>query len=157
MPNDLSLRSLSNSASYSRFFASFSCCMVSFSRCTLAKSARNAATSSSDKTIIHYLAVPAPRRCLSYILLCCSGPRWPPYQLYLTCCSRPPMATVLAGTKCSEKVCTSPARLTNVYVAPLARLDTAQTPISSSVHQANISIIVLGCGSFVRGRKRKEG
>ena len=63
--------------------------------------------------------VPTPRRCPSYILLGCSGPRWPPYQLYLTRSSRPPMATVLSETKCTEKVCTSPARLTNVYVAPL--------------------------------------
>ena len=118
VPNDLSLRSLSNSASYSRFFASFSCCVVSFSLYGLAKSAPNAATSSSDKTIILQL-VPTPRRCPSYILLGCSGPRWPPYQLYLTRSSRPPMATVLSETKCTEKVCTSPARLTNVYVAPL--------------------------------------
>ena len=65
-----------------------------------------------------------------------------------------PMATVPARTKCPENVCTSPARLTNVYVAPLARLNTAQTPIPSCLHQARY--IVLGCGSFVRGRKRKR-
>ena len=92
VPNDLSLRSRSNFASVSRFFAT----MAPTSLFALSKSARNAATSSSDKTIILYLAVPAPRRCLSYILLCCFGPRWPPYQLYLTRCPRPLMATVLA-------------------------------------------------------------
>ena len=92
VPNDLSLRSLSNFASYSRFFAS----ATSFSFCALSKSARKAATSSFDKTIILYLAVPAPSSCPSYILLRCPGPRWPPYQLYHTRCSLPLMATVLA-------------------------------------------------------------
>ena len=104
VPNDLPLRSLSNFASYSRFFASvtsFSRCtlsrsarVASFSLCTLSESARKAATSSSDKGIILYLAVPAPRRCPSYILLRFLGPRWPPYQLYHTRCPRPPMAMV---------------------------------------------------------------
>ena len=125
-------RNHSNSALYSRFAA----LMALTSRCSLSKSALKAATSSSDITIILYLTVPAPRRCLSYILLCCSGPRWPPYQLYHNRISRPLMATVLAGTKCPEKVCTPPARLTNVYVAPLVRLHTAQTPIPSCLHQA---------------------
>ena len=90
--NDLSFRSLSNFASYSRFFAS----AASFSLCALSKSAREAATSSFDKTIILYLAVLAPWSCPSYILLRCLGPRWPPYQLYHTRCSHLLMATVLA-------------------------------------------------------------
>ena len=138
VPNDLSLRSLSNFASVSRFFAT----------------ARKAATSSSDQTIILYLAVSASWSCPSYIFLRCLGPRWSPYQLYHTRSSRPLLATVPAGTKCPENVCTSPTRLTDVYVAPLARLNTAQTPIPSCLHQARY--IVLGCGSFVRGRKRKR-
>ena len=92
VPSGLSLRSLSNFASYSRFFAS----AASISLCALSKSARKAATSSFDKTIILYLVIPAPSSCLSYILPRCLGPRWPPYQLYHTPCSRPLMATVLA-------------------------------------------------------------
>ena len=43
--------------------------------CHLFKSARIAAASSSDKAITLQLAVPAPRRCPSYILLRCPGPR----------------------------------------------------------------------------------
>ena len=140
-PSDLSLRSLSNVASYSPASAFFS-------RCTLSKLALKPATSSSDRGIIPWLAVPAPRRCLSYILLRCSGPRWPPYQLYLTRSS--------TWNKISRKSLYV-ARPTDkcVYVASLARLNTAQTPIPRCLHQARC--IVLGCGSFVRGRKRKEG
>ena len=125
VPNDLSHRSLSNSASYFRFFASFSRCTLSksargasVSLRTLSKSAYKAATFSSDKTITLYLAVPAPRRCLSYILLRCPGPRWPPYQLYLTRCPRPLFGHGLSLNKISRKknvrrlpgsqMCTSP-------------------------------------------------
>ena len=95
VPNDLSLRNfiplsrfsaslasfssctLSNSACvacYSLFMVSFFRCSVSFSRCTLSKSPLEAAISSSDRGIIPWLAVPAPRRCLSYILLRYSVP-----------------------------------------------------------------------------------
>ena len=77
VPNDLSLRSLSNFASVSRFFA----LMAPNSLCALAKAARNAATSFSDKTVTLRLAVPASQRCLRYVL--------PPL-------SRSPMATVPA-------------------------------------------------------------
>ena len=123
VPNDLSLRSLSNSASHSRVFA----LMAPTSLFAFAKSARKAATFSSDRAITLQLAVPAPRRCLSYIL--------PPL-------SRSPMVTVPAishllfpspfGHGCPVKFCTPPSRLTNVYVAPLARLNTcsnANTPL----------------------------
>ena len=37
---------------------------------------------------------------------------------------------------------------------PVGPTNTAQTPIPSCLHQARY--IVLGCGSFVRGRKRKK-
>ena len=38
---------------------------------------------------------------------------------------------------------------------PFGPTNTAQTPIPSCLHQA-IRYIVLGCGSFVRGQKRKK-
>ena len=63
----------------------------------------------------------------SFILLCCPGLRWPPYQLYHT-----------RSHRCR----------------PIGPTHTAQTPIPSCLHQARY--IVLGCGSFVRGRKRKK-
>ena len=143
-------------ASVSRFIVfffrcsvSFSCwcsrCMVSFSRCTLAKSALNAATSSPDRGLIPSLAVPAPRRCLSYILLHYAVPDGHRKLLYvaalarlntyLTRSFRPPRLRVSINF-----FCTPPSRLTNVYVAPLARLNTALTPILRCLHQADISI-----------------
>ena len=88
------------------------------------------------------LAVPAPLRCFSYILPRCSGPRWPPYQLYLTRCPR--SLTVPARTFVHRLPGSQ-----NVYVVHLARLLHSSDANTHCQHQARY--IVLGCGSFVRG------
>ena len=101
MPSGLFLRSLSN-------FASYPAASASFFRCTLSKSALKAATSSSERGIIPWLAVPAPWRCLSYILLCYSVPDGHRKSLYV------------------------PPDSQNVYVAPMARFlhsSDANTPL----------------------------
>ena len=76
VPSDLSLRNFIPYSRFSASLASFSRCTLSNSACVascfcciLSKSALKAATSSSDRRITPWLAVPAPRRCLSYILL----------------------------------------------------------------------------------------
>ena len=161
VPNDLSLRNL---IPYSRCSAS----LASFSSCTLSNSAFFPASrfpfpavpspgqlSKRQPTPIQtlhssLLAVPAPRRCLSYILLRSSGPRWPPYQLYLTRCPRSLTAQLeRLYTACPvHKMCTSPL---------VARLNTGSNANTHCQDQARYIDIVLGCGSFVRGRKRKKG
>ena len=156
---------LSNSAC----IASFSRRMVSFSRCTLSKSALKAATSSSDRGMLLWLVVPAPRRCLSYILLRYSVPEDHRKRLYVPPDSQNVYVAPLArlNTYLTRSFRPPRPRMTSkilyaafpahkcVYVAPLARLNTSQTPIPRCQHQARY--IVLGCGSFVRGRKRKKG
>ena len=134
------------------------------------------------------------------MLLRCPGPRWPPYQLYHSCCPRPLLATVPAiyfsavrvpdGHRTSFTIPAVPvpflATIPAIYFSAVPVLDghrtsfnkisrkkrivrrppgshrcrpvgpthTAQTPIPSCLHQAKC--IVLGCGSIVRGRKRKK-
>ena len=59
----------------------------------------------------------------------------------------------------SLNVCTPSLRFTKCAVAPVARLNTcsnANTPLLTP-GQSTYRYIVLGCGSFVRGRKRKKG
>ena len=100
VPNDLSLRNLIPCSRFSASLASFSsctlansACAVSFSLFMVSRSALKAATSSDTDIILSLLTVPAPRRCLSYILLRCSGPRWPPYQLHHARYTRPSRCT----------------------------------------------------------------
>ena len=73
------------------------------------------------------LAVSAPRRCLSYILLRCSGPRWPPYQLPGIPHSMSPFPH---GP--SLNVCTPPSRFTKCIrrpFGPTKHSSDANTPL----------------------------
>ena len=85
------------------------------------------------------------------MLLRCPGPRWPPYQLYHTSCPR--LRSQLEQNIQKSFVRRTPGSHRCVR-RPVGPTHTAQTPILSCLHQARF--IVLGCGSFVRGRKRKK-
>ena len=105
-----------SAASFSSCTLSNSACVASFFCCTLSKSALKAATSSSDRGIIPWLAVPAPRRCLSYILLRYSVPDGHRKSLCVPT---------------NSQMCMSPL-WPDFY--------TAQTPIPRCLHQADVSI-----------------
>ena len=67
----------------------------------------------------------------------CTSPLWPD----LTHTSLAP--SVPLGHECPVKFCTPPSRLTNIYVAPLARLNTSQTPIPRCLNQ--VRYIDISC------------
>ena len=157
VPHDRSLRSLSIYVSDSRVFAfstSVSHLMVSFSFCTLSKSALKA-TTSSDTDTIPTLAVPALGAVPAILFTAVPVPD--AHQTSFTTlalpvpsrCTRPLLATV------PVKFCTLSTQLPkNVYVVPLARLNTCSDPNTPPPAPGLIyRYIVLGCGSFVRGRK----
>ena len=108
-----------------------------------------------------------------------SRPHWPRFQLLHTSCLVPishelsftipavssPLATssatpylplaVPVPLRSQLKHLYTSLRFTKCAVVPRPDLTHALTPIPRRLHQARY--IVLGCGSFVRGRKRKKG
>ena len=79
-----------------------------------------------------------------------SRPHWPGAQLRHTSHSLSPF---LYGP--SLNICTPSLRFTKCAVVPVARLNTCSD--ANTPPPAPGRYIVLGCGSFVRGRKRKKG
>ena len=95
-------------------------------------------------------AVSSPLATSSALPYQLSRPHWPRAQLRHTSHSLSPF---LYGP--SLNICTPSLRFTKCAVVPRPDLTHALTPIPRRLHQARY--IVLGCGSFVRGRKRKKG
>ena len=129
-------------------------------------------------------AVSSPLATISATPYQLSRPHWPRSQLRYTRCLVPigydlsyaipavssPLATISATPYPlthtshllspflygpSSNICTPSLRFTKCAVVPRPDLTHALTPIPRRLHQARY--IVLGCGSFVRGRKRKKG
>ena len=88
------------------------------------------------------------------MLLRCPDPRWAPYQLYRTRCPRPLWPRFQLEQNIQKKFVRRPPGSHRCVRRPVGPTNTAQTPIPSCLYQARY--IVLGCGNFVRGRKRKE-
>ena len=88
------------------------------------------------------------------MLLRCPGPRWPPYQLYHTRCPRPRWPRSQLEQNIQDIFLRRPPGSHICVRRPFGPTHTVQTLIPSCLHQARY--IVLGCGSFVRGQKRKK-
>ena len=84
------------------------------------------------------------------MLFRCPGP----YQLYHTRCPRPRWPRSQLEQNIQKKNVRHPPGSHRCVRRPVGPTHTAQTPIHSCLHQARY--IVLRCGSFVRGRKRKK-
>ena len=165
VPHDRSLRSLSNSVSHFRFCSSFSFFILSkltlkansVSRWTLSKSALRAAISSDTDITLSLGPSPFGHGCpvkvctpLFRLTNVYTSPLWPDWTHTSLAVPVPSRSQLEHSYTISpvHKMCTSP-------LGPTKHSSHANTPLLTP--GPIYWYIVLGCGSFVRGRKRKKG